>query len=75
MTDGNRAKRNKRIRVFLDEMISPLPDGSKIESRSMVMLLTRKDSRWNLDPHQIGNLIRERYDIKSTHEGWIKVST
>lgn len=74
MTDGNRAKRNKRIRVLIGEMVEPLQPGQTIKTEKILADLQAKDRRWGIDAHQVGNLVRERDDLQHVSLGtWEKV--
>ncbi len=75
MTDGNRSKRNTRIRGIIGTMVDPLEPGSTIKTEKVLSELLKKDSRWGLDAHQVGNLIRQRADLRHVDNGtWEKVS-
>lgn len=75
MTGGNRSKRNTRIRGIIGTMVDPLEPGSTIKTEKVLQVLTKQDRRWGLDAHQVGNLIRQREDLRHIDEGtWEKVS-
>jgi hypothetical protein len=74
MSDGNRAKRNRRIRVLIGEMVEPLQPGQTIRTEKILADLQARDRRWGIDAHQIGNMVREREDLDHVgNNTWQKV--
>lgn len=75
MSDGNRSKRNRRIQGFISHMVDPLQPGEQIKTEKVLQVLQTRDSRWGIDAHQVGNLIRQREDLKHVaNNTWEKVS-
>lgn len=75
MSDGNRAKRNRKIGQLIAEMVEPLHPGQTIKTEKILANLQTRDRRWGIDAHQIGNLVRQREDLKHIANGtWQKVS-
>jgi hypothetical protein len=74
MSDGNRAKRNQKIRQLIGGMIEPLQPGQIIKTEKILAELESRDRRWGINSHMIGNLVWEREDL--VHVGnntWQKV--
>jgi hypothetical protein len=63
MSDGNRAKRNQKIRQLIGGMIEPLQPGQIIKTEKILAELESRDRRWGINSHTIGNLVREREDL------------
>lgn len=74
MTDGNRAKRNRKIRQLIGGMVDPLQPGQRIKTEKILVSLQARDHRWGLNTFMIRNLVREREDLRWIGEGtWEKV--
>lgn len=64
MSGCDRSKRNRRIRVIINQMVTPLQPGDQIKTEEVLNDLQALDGRWGLNGHQIGNMMREREDLK-----------
>lgn len=74
MTDGNRSKRNRRIRFFISQMVDSLQPGDRITTQRVLVKLKDIDGRWDLHASHVGILMRDYEDLK--HVGvntWEKV--
>jgi hypothetical protein len=63
MPDGNRSKRNARIQDILGALIKCRKSGT-LKTERLVTILEKIDSRWGITPQQIGNICRQREDLR-----------
>ena len=69
MADGNRGRRNRRIRGIIDQKVDALKPGETLKTGRVLIELNRLDRRWCLDAHMIGNLIREYDQLRRIGDG------
>jgi hypothetical protein len=72
MTGNCRCKRNRNLRVDIEEALSTIPVGTIIQSHSLINTLSTR--RRSVNMRNVGNLLRERSDIQWLEDGlWKKV--
>jgi hypothetical protein len=72
MSDGNRSKRNHKIRQVLQDLVKCRQkcsgSGRILYTMKLVKLLKRVNSRWDLDCIQLGIILKGEENFKNI--GW-----